>query len=989
MKHPQSPVIFVVLLLLGPAALLHSEEILQISEFMAVNDTGYSDEDHDETDWIEIHNAGSTVANLDGWYLTDSDKNLAKWRFPAVTLEPDSYLVVFASGKDRRDPAGPLHTDFRLRGSGEYLALVRPDGFTIASEYSPAYPVQTADVSYGLVETAAQEALVPLGAPAKAYVPVDDAMEPRPFSDAPRPWTTESFDDSAWLSGTTGVGYGYPGQIGLDVSAMRSVNETVYIRIPFVIRDPSAFRTLTLRIQSDDGMIAYLNGHEIARDNAPDAGGETWNSGAPDMWPKSRFVDPIDFRIRRIDLLHVGTNVLAIQGLNYGAASPDLLISPQLLATVVGAAQVSRYFPIPTPGGPNNDGVETVGPVITDVSHSPQYVSLRNNLQITAKITPTFAPVAEAWLQYQVMFGAVAVRPLLDDGKSGDGAPSDGVYAAKILNSEFQPGQMVRWCVTATDALGNISRFPPFREPMNSPQYEGTVIVDPSLRNPLPVLHWFILNPGAAETETGTRCSVFYDGEFYDNVGISIHGQSSRGFPKKSYDIDFNPGRNFRWAQDQPRADDINLLTTYPDKAQMRNILAYETYRDADCPGHWAFAVRVQQNGAFWGTAHVVENGDRDWLVRMGINADGALYKMYNSFTNSGDVTSGAEKKTRKSEDNADLLALLNGVSLSGEARRRYLYDNVDVAQVVDFLAARALTGDTDCCHKNYYFYRDTGRSDEWQMWPWDVDLSFGRRWISSMTYWDQHLIANTPLFIGSGNRVPQAIFETPEMRQMYLRRVRTLMDELLMPPGTPKENLHYEPRIDELAALIGPDAALDNAKWNSHAWGNGSTAPNFPQPFPQAVAELRDSYLPERRRQLFNRLAPGASEIPDAQPTVAAVQIAGADCNPASGNQDEEYVKLTNLNSFAVDVSGWTLAAGVNPATPLFIFRGGTVIPAGGTLYVAASRPAFRARRTSPKGGQSLFVVGDYAGRLPDSGVTLSLTDRHGLKVASARVVR
>jgi hypothetical protein len=200
---------------------------------------------------------------------------------------------------------------------------------------------------------------------------------------------------------------------------------------------------------------------------------------------------------------------------------------------------------------------------------------------------------------------------------------------------------------------------------------------------------------------------------------------------------------------------------------------------------------------------------------------------------------------------------------------------------------------------------------------------------------------------------------------------------------------LHYEPRIDQLAALIAPDAALDNAKWNSHAWGNGSTNPNYPQPYPDAVAELRDSYLPERRRQLFNRLAPQTGEIPGPQSAGAVVLIRGADCNPVSGNQDEEFVQLFNPNSFAVDISGWTLTAGSSPQTPLFVFRGGTVIPAGGTLYVAASRPAFRARRSSPTGGQSLFVVGDYTGRLSDQGETLGLTDRQGVKVASTTVTR
>jgi len=92
----------------------------------------------------------------------------------------------------------------------------------------------------------------------------------------------------------------------------------------------------------------------------------------------------------------------------------------------------------------------------------------------------------------------------------------------------------------------------------------------------------------------------------------------------------------------------------------------------------------------------------------------------------------------------------------------------------------------------------------------------------------------------------------------------------------------------------------------------------------------------------------------------------------------------LLNPNSFAVDISGWTLTAGVDVQARIFTFRGGTVIPTGGTLYVAANRSAFRARRLSPTGGQALFVVGNYTGRLSAQGETLELTDRQGVKAAS-----
>jgi CotH kinase protein/Lamin Tail Domain len=975
-----------------PFTMVRAQEPVGISEFMAVNRTGLNDEDRQEQDWIEIHNAGADPVDLEGWYLTDDYEHLTKWAFPKVTLARGAYLVVFASGKNRRDPSKELHTNFKLKGSGEYLGLVRPDGHTVVSDFFPTYPIQAPDVSYGYGATDVDTALVASGAPAKALVPRDDGLEPAGRGAvALRPWTLDGLDDSIWQTGVTGVGYGYPGLIGLDVSAMRYVNSTVYIRISFEVDDPSAVQAMTLRMRYEDGMVTYINGHEVARSNAPAPGAETWNSSAPAYRINRIAVHSVDYPIARLDFLHAGTNILAIQGLNNTVDSPSLLIFPELLArTHVYNYASLRYFFTPTPGKPNNMGVEELGPIISDNAHEPEIPGENDDLWIAVRIEPSFDPVEAAALHYRVMFGSEVTVPLRDDGSRGDGQADDDVYGAQIPAAAFSAGQMVRWYITATDTVGRTSRFPSFLDPTNSPQYCGTVVEDPNLVNPLPVLYWFIENPAAANTDAGTRCAFFYDGRFYDNVGINIHGQSSRSFPKKSYNVDFNSGHHFKWAPGQPRVDDINLMTTYADKAQMRNILAYNTYRDADCPYHWVFPVRVQQNGTFWGTAHVMENGDQDWLIRMGLNADGALYKMYNRFNSPSSATNGAEKKTRKYEDNADLLALYNGLSLSGDARRRFLYDNVDVAEVVNFLAARVITGDVDCCHKNYYLYRDTGVTNEWQMWPWDVDLSFGRVWNSTETYWNENLIPDTRLFVGQGNRLPDAIFDTPETRQMYLRRIRTLMDEFLKPPGTPQEDLYFEPEIDALADVIAPDAALDAAKWGSDSWANGSTAPCCPQSLWEAVDELKDYYLPERRRLLFNRLVPGSAEIPNAQPARTIINFGAIDTSPASGNLDEQYIQLQNLNGFAVDISGWTLTRGQEPNdVHLFTFRGGTVIPAGGMIYIAAKRVAFRSRNAPPRGNQALFVVGDFSGRLAAQGETLNLTDRQHVTVTSVKTTR
>jgi hypothetical protein len=143
----------------------------------------------------------------------------------------------------------------------------------VQADFSPVYPPQAADISYGIPGHRVEQSLLPPDAPARALVPQDDSLEPiasRPGIQ--RPWTTLTWDDSSWLEGHIGVGYDYPGLIGLDVGAMRHTNETVYIRIPFWVEDPSALVSLTLRLRFEDGMIAYINGYEVASDPWPRTG---------------------------------------------------------------------------------------------------------------------------------------------------------------------------------------------------------------------------------------------------------------------------------------------------------------------------------------------------------------------------------------------------------------------------------------------------------------------------------------------------------------------------------------------------------------------------------------------------------------------------------------------------------------------------------------------------------------------------------------------
>ena len=956
-----------------------------INEFLASNSRGLRDEDGDTSDWVELFNPRDTSVSLAGWHLTDSQDNLAKWEFPAINLDAGQYLVVFASGKDRRLPAASLHTSFQLSAGGEYLALVRPDG-SVAHAYDPQFPAQTTDVSYGL-------------------------------------------SDSSDLS------------------------------------------------------------------------------------------------------------------------------------TV-------RLFSTPTPGASNGSVVGNQGPAITDVQHAPAVARDNDPIVVTARVDSRPSPVASVTLTYRVMYGEELPLSMVDNGTGSDQTAGDGIFTAAIPASASEPGQMVRGMSAPRTPVRSLVR-PVFQNPLGSPEYLGTVVQEQTPDDRLPVFEWFI-RPGTesrAKTLTGTRASLFYDGEFYDNILVRMRGVSSADIAKNPFKFEFNPGYEFRYADDKPRVDEFDLSTTFRDKAYIRQLLSFELYRDAGVVYSETFPVHVRRNDAFFSVAIFVEHPDGDYLDRNGLDRDGALYKpIVDALTNPANF----EKLRPDDEDFSDLAALIAGLNSPADDRRLFLYDNVDIPSVINYLTASVIIQHSDRVLTNFYLYRDTQGTREWTMLPWDTDLTFGYIFPSddridadndtpgdwppipgmSHPWWG----AKGYPYLSLSNRMIEAIIRTPETREMYNRRLRTLMDEFLQPPGTPVEDRYFESRINELQPLMTELAAQDLAKWGT--WGTR-------QSFAQALDILRNDYLAVRRQHLFvthtslnsvdprvlipeyatgryfvpsdnslgvtwtrttfddnswasgmtglgyenrttnfvdvlktqvkpsdtaadgtsiflripftvtdptqikdltlqmkyddgfvaylngvevarsniriagtpgfneraitqtnistprfenfvissyaNRLRAGenilAIHAVNATPTntdmlilpqlvegvitdadvagIPAAQIGNPairfdpldfDVSPTSGNQDQEYVKLHNPLDVAVDVSGWRLTGGIEHT-----IHPGTIIPARTSLYLTPDAYAFRTRATGPSGGQGLFVQGNYDGHLSNLGETMTLLATDG----------
>ena len=1016
------PIIPLSLLILGS---LRADVI--ISEFLADNANGLRDESGNREDWIELSNTGAASVDLDGWWLTDLSTDQQKWRIPAVSIPANGTLLIWASGKNLTDPAAPLHTNFGLSKSGEFLGLYQPHPSTgqpvLVQSFGAAYPQQAPDISYGISFSQDTDTLVGSTQNGRYKVLPDNPTGAANYSGTnyaggdigtgqPGGWNVSpGFNDSSWTLGATGIGYDTNGGLSPWIAAncqtaMRNVNPSLCFRRTFTVADPSAYVTYKLRMKYEDGFVAYLNGTEIGRANFN--GSPAYNSPSAANLNETIVNSWTEFTIPA-GLVVAGSNLLAVQGMNVTVGSSDFLLLPEITASSAPSTGVEVYFGQPTPGAPNGSG--SAGPVLFDPTPLDPLVprplgnAASPPLKVTLRVIKTNNNLGTVRAYYRTMWSSEIPVTMTDNGSGADDVAADGIYSANLPTTSVTAGQMFRWRFDARDSAGNITKLPAFVDPVDSPQYFGTVAIHPATAtSQLPVLEWFVEgSPANGPTAPAFRGACYYLNRFYDNTGHEIHGQSTTGFAKKSYDFDSNADHRFVWREGERAVKDLNLLTNWADKTKARNTLSHEVAAMTGSPDHFSFPVRLQLNGAFHGVMDLVEDGDDRMLDRNGLDGAGALYKIY-----SENLTSGPEKKTRREENNADLNAMAAALdpALPLANRRTYAYDNLDIPATVNYLVTRQLNSDGDHGHKNFYLYRDTEGSGEWQPIIWDVDLSQGHNWngpggTSGGGYFNDSLAYNNVLNSHTGNdRFYNIILESPEMRQMWVRRMRTLMDEIVQPPGT--VNGLLETRMREIAASVDPDPAnpspwtdgdLDYSRWGLP----GSYIANRPR---EEVERLVSGYFGPRRAYLFNTGAgrpllysPGktaSTPLPDFPQSNAPgmVLIDSVDYLPASGSQDEEYILLKNTTGTSVDISGWTLDGGVD-----HVFGGGTVILPGsgsagseyqGLLHLAKNAAAFRDRATGPTGGQKRLVQGDYSGQLSARGETINLRDKSGQLIAT-----
>lgn len=263
-------------------AVQSSAQPFRINEVMSSNGGALTDLDGDTSDWIEFYNAGPTLVNLKGYGLSDKKSDLFQWIFPDFPVNPGEYLLVYASGKDRREAPGYWNTVISKADDWKYL--------------------------------------VPVAEPATN-------------------WRFNDFNDASWQTGKSGFGFGDDD----DNTKIPTNSKCVFLRKKFTVDDPSAIHQLVLHLDYDDGFVAYLNGREIARDQMVGKGDfpgfDALASGQHEALIYQAKT-PEKFTIPNpAEVLKSGENVLAIQVHNVFTTSTDFSAIPFLsFGTVTQAA---------------------------------------------------------------------------------------------------------------------------------------------------------------------------------------------------------------------------------------------------------------------------------------------------------------------------------------------------------------------------------------------------------------------------------------------------------------------------------------------------------------------------------------------------------------------------------------------------------------------------------------------------------------------------
>ena len=282
---------------------------------------------------------------------------------------------------------------------------------------------------------------------------------------------------------------------------------------------------------------------------------------------------------------------------------------------------------------------------------------------------------------------------------------------------------------------------------------------------------------GGAPTEPGTFRSafVYYDPaagktELFDFVKVT----GRKG------------GQKVHFQKDQTLGTMNTIALIFEgEEESLVEYLAYEVYRRAGMPVEQSFPVRLWQDGKPDGYSLLIEQPNRAFLRRNGIDDNGDMFKL---LWFGGDLAGQHERHTHKRLGHTNLVAVVEGLEkTSGDAQWAFIEKNFDVNEVATYFAVNMVLSHWDGFFNNYFAYQDTGDTGKWMMFPWDQDSTWGLR---AMGQDDGGGVFSTmPLSFGRNGDTPGGggwwrqpgffsgpLLANPQFRNVFLAKTKSIL---------------------------------------------------------------------------------------------------------------------------------------------------------------------------------------------------------------------
>jgi hypothetical protein len=765
---------------------------VMINEVCTSNSTVNVDEDGDYPDWIELYNSGASTVNLYNYSISDDAADLRKWTLPVYNLTPSSYVLIYASDKNRKSSVHHWETAIKDDDIWKYK--------------------------------------VPTSEPAAA-------------------WRTPGYDDSAWPSGKGGFGYGDG-----DDSTIIGTTNSVYIRKTFTVTDKTKLAEAILHIDYDDGYVAYLNGIPIARSNMP-TGFPPYNTDAIGGHEATMYTGGLpEMRLVNHDTLVMalvnGTNVLCIQIHNNLISSSDLtsrafltfgitdasviynptpswfnvtsslpmhtnfklstgeslylvndLSTPVDFKVLVNTKTDHSYgrkpdgnsgwviFTAPTPGASNNGAVSF-----------PSYCNSILNFSVNAGFYSS--------TQNVTITGTSEIRYTLDGSEP---TISSSLYSTPIPISSTKV--LRAGCFTGgTIPLQSYTNTYFINEPTTLPVF--SISTDPAYLFD-PITGIYMLGPNADSLNNPHFGANYWEDwerpvhmEFFEkdkslildqDAGIRIYGNWSRANNQKSlllkaekkYGIDvfahkFFPDKyidNFSQIVLRNSGGDNNVLQ-YRDGFIQKSV---SQKTEIDIQDYRPAVTFI--NGQYWGILNIREKISSEYVANNhGINKDKV------------DLTESWGQALSGTNNIYVMQWWAKNTDLTNPVFYKIVADSFDLDNMVDYFSTEIFISNWDWPQNNVKFWRNSTGDRKWRYILWDTDISYGLYGIQAVNFNQLGRIKNAaPLSIGPCADIFNALLDNTAFRNQFVNRYADMM------------NSHFRTtNLDKLFDDMGDSIALE-----------------------------------------------------------------------------------------------------------------------------------------------------------------------------------